>query len=510
MSKIGALKIRSPGRNTATVKTGLLPLGIGFNLEGKIQKLLLFVNLLPICHFPVKLRDMKPKKGEELEVRVDRIAFGGKGIADHDGFKIFVPDTCPGDLVRIQTGRVKKNYAEGRVQELIEPSEMRIEAKCKHFDTCGGCKFQFLKYEDQLSMKEQQVRDSIERLGGLDGSIVKSIIPCAEQWNYRNKMELSFGPGKDGEVMLGFYPPGFHYEVFDLTECHLQDIAEIATKVRNWANELGLDHHDNKKNPEGLLRNLTIREGKNTGEKMVILNTSPAAFEDRISFIQLFDEGTTVYWTQVFQEKGTKTRIETHHLAGKALLTESLRLKNDKELFFDILPLAFFQTNTHQAEVLYSKVIELAELTGEETVFDLYCGTGTIGLFCAHAAQKVVGVEINESSVKNARSNATRNDILNVSYYCGAVEKSLENLTDKPDVVIVDPPRSGLGDKVVEKVAAFESDRIIYVSCNPTTLARDLKKFAELGYETDAIHPVDMFPQTSHVESVCRLTRSSS
>lgn len=453
---------------------------------------------------------MKPKKGEELEVTVNSIAFGGKGIAEHEGFKIFIPDTCPGDLVRIGVGKVKKNYAEGKVQELIRPSEQRIDARCAHFDTCGGCKFQFLSYEDQLVIKEQQVRDGIERLGGLPGNLVLPVIGCEDPWYYRNKMELSFGPGPEDTVMLGFYPPGYHYEVFDLKECHLQskDMAELVSKVRNWANEKGLQHYDAKKNPSGFLRNFTIRDGKNTGERLVMLTTTLDSFHEQDSFVDLFDYQTSVYWTTVKQEKGHKTEIKTQHLAGKPELTESLTLENGNELKFDILPLAFFQTNTKQAEVLYSKVIELAGLTGQEVVFDLYCGTGSIGLFCAHAAKKVIGVEMNESAIKNARSNALRNEIGNTHFYCGSVEKCLDDLTDKPDVVIVDPPRSGLGEKVVAKVVAFNADRIVYVSCNPTTLARDLKSFAELGYKAESVQPVDMFPHTAHIECVCRLVKA--
>ncbi|MFT7184596.1 MAG: 23S rRNA (uracil1939-C5)-methyltransferase [Oceanicoccus sp.] len=450
---------------------------------------------------------MKPKKGQELEVTVDRIVFGGKGIAEHEGFKIFVPDTCPGDLVKIGIGKVKKNYAEAKVLELIKPSDQRIEAKCAHFDTCGGCKFQFLSYEDQLVMKEQQVKDAVTRLGGLSGDLVKTIIGCEDPWYYRNKMELSFGPGKDGKVMLGFYPPGYHYEVFDLKECHLQteDMAALVKKVRDWANEKGLDHHDSQRNPKGFLRNFTIREGRNTGERLVILTTSPGTFHEQDSFVDLFGYMTSVYWTTVEQQKGRKTKVTSLHLAGKPELTESLKLKNGQELTFDILPLAFFQTNTKQAEVLYSQVLELAALTGEETVFDLYCGTGSIGLFCAHAAKKIIGVEINDSAIMNARSNALRNKISNAHFYCGPVEKSLSDLEDKPDLVIVDPPRSGLGDKVVAKTAEFKAKRIVYVSCNPSTLARDLKTFAELGYTTESIQPVDMFPHTSHIECVCLL-----
>ena len=464
---------------------------------------------------------MKRKKGSEIELTIDALSFGGKGIGQlEDGYKVFVAGVAVGDKVRASFRKLKTKYGEAKLEEILEPSPMRVAPKCAHFDTCGGCKWQFLPYEEQVKVKEQQVRDSVERIGGLSGELVQTIIANESPWYYRNKMELSFGPGRtEGSeeefAMLGFYPPGYHYEVFDLTECHLMNewMGELVGLVRDFAKRNNLPIYKSDTH-EGLLRNLLIREGKNTGEIMVNLVTSTSPFEGQEALKTLlegheFGENkqriTSLYWTTVYQHPGTPTWKESTLLSGKKTLTEVLRLDNGQELSFEILPDAFFQTNTRQAEVLYSKVVELAGLSGEEIVFDLYCGTGTIGLFCAHKAKQVVGVEVNESAVDNARDNALKNGIKNASFYLGSVEDRLKNLKQKPDVVIVDPPRSGLGEKVVEKCSEFGAGRIVYVSCNPSTMARDLKAFAELGYTTKSIHPVDMFPQTAHIECVCLL-----
>lgn len=515
-----------------------------------------FATVLCCAHFSNFNLKMKLKKGTEIELEIQRLVYGGRGIGEVDGWKIFVADTVPGDRVRARLIKSKTNYGEARLLEVLEPSKLRVAARCKHFETCGGCKWQFLPYEEQLRAKEEQVKDAVVRLGGIPADmaaeICRPILPCAEPWFYRNKMELSFGEVNDKyeiashsksdsmlrcapHVMLGFYPPGYHYEVFDLEECFLMSpwMAEIVGRVRDFANEHGLPHYNNRTNT-GLLRNLIIREGKNTDEVMVNLVTSSELFDFAGEFAALFDgmklgevgsdshrEVTSVYWTTVHQVPGQKTWREEKLLCGKEFLTEKLALGDGHELSFDIRPQAFFQTNTLQAQTLYSKALELAGLTGKEVVYDLYCGTGTIGLFCAHKAKHVYGIEVNESAVENARSNAVRNGISNASFFLGTVEDQLGNLKEKETlrvemastlrsatcVVIVDPPRSGLGEKVVHDTAAFGAQRIVYVSCNPTTMARDIAWFAELGYGVREIWPVDMFPQTHHVECISLLEK---
>ncbi len=455
---------------------------------------------------------MPIQKGEEAVLTIDRLVYGGEGIGSVEGFKVFVPNVAPGDKVRVVITRRRSHFAEGRVIEMIKPSAQRIEPRRMHFSECGGCQWQFLSYEDQVKIKEDHVRDALSRIGGLSPDLVQPILPNESPWFYRNKMEVSFGPGPDELVQIGLYPPGFHYEVFDLKECFLEskEMPEFVAKVREFAHKHKIPFY-NGRSETGFLRSLILREGKNTGERMLILHTAHQGFPQLEAFTKLFKDDprvTSLYWITVEQLRGKPTKFFDHHLAGKPVLTESMTLEGGAELHFDILPRAFFQTNTKQAERLYAKAVEVAGLTGEETVFDLYCGTGTIGLFCAHKAKHVVGIDMNESAIENAQENTKRNGITNAEFICGSVESQLKNLTHKPDVVVVDPPRAGLGEEVVAQCAAFKADRIVYVSCNPTSLARDLKWFAEQGYETQSVSPIDMFPQTHHVECVALLKRS--
>lgn len=472
---------------------------------------------------------MKLKKGDVVDVVIEKLAFGGAGIGKCqcekepivNGMVTFVPNTLPGDHVQATLLKIKKNRLEGRVEKLVKPSELRIPPRCPHFEQCGGCVWQNLAYENQLTFKENQVREAFIHLGGfseaeMDG-VMKPILGCEDPWAYRNKMEFSFGRSADDEVMLGLHLPRMHHDVFDLEECHLFSpiAAEVVKVIRDFAKKEDLKVFDDR-NQEGLLRNLVIREGKNTGEIMVNLITSPNSFPQVDRFKALFDTDewkdrvSSLIWTTIMQQRGTPTWREAKTLIGNDTIFEELRLETGHTLRFEISAEAFFQTNTRQAEILYAKAMECAGLTGEEVVYDLYCGTGTIGLFCAHKAKKVVGIERSKAAIENARENATCNKITNAEFFVGDVSKVMaEQQLSSPDVVIVDPPRSGLEGDVPQQVLDLEAQKIVYVSCNPSTLARDVRFFVDHGYTLKIDQPVDMFPHTYHIENVALLSRAS-
>lgn len=435
---------------------------------------------------------MQLKKGQIVELKIEKLAFGGRGLGQlEDGLKVFVDGVVPGDLVEASFTKIKKNYAEADLVRILKESDLRIEPRCKHFERCGGCKFQMLSYKDQLQFKEEQVREALEHIGGFKNPPVEPIIGCEEQFFYRNKMEFSFGDEsrEDTVVRLGLHPPGRMFDVFDVEECFLgaSQATEILERVRGFSRKHGYD--------KDFLNSLFLREGKNTGDMMVNLMTTSEDFPEVEEFAEMFQDMTSVYWSIIKRKRGMSTQIKEHLLSGKPCIRDRIG-----DLEFKISPQAFFQPNTVQAEVLYEKVLELAGLTGEEVVFDLYCGTGTIGLYCARQASRVYGLEINESAVANARQNALLNGIENAEFLCGDVERNILKIPAASDVVIVDPPRSGLTEKVLQKIIEFKPKRIVYVSCNPATLARDVK-----GLNVETIQPIDLFPQTAHVELVVLL-----
>jgi 23S rRNA (uracil1939-C5)-methyltransferase len=480
------------------------------------------------------------KKGQVVDVAIEKLAFGGSGIGKcsipsaileaqpssekANGLITFVPNVVPGDRIKAALTKIKSSHLEASVVEIVEPSPDRIEPRCQHFSVCGGCTWQQLGYEDQLKYKESIVGETMAHLGGFSkedvSQMMRPIIGCKDPWFYRNKMELSFGVDDEGQIELGFHKPKRRYDVFDLKACFLQSelVAELVQLVITFAREEGLGVFNNK-TQDGLLRNLVIREGKNTGEVMVNLVTSINSWPGYKKFKALFETDewknriTSLIWTTVIQTPGVPTWSEGQTLLGADVIYEEMALETGERLRFEISPKAFFQPNTKQAEILYGQVIELADLNGDEVVYDLYCGTGTIGLFCAHKSKQVYGIEVSQQAVENARENARRNGIKNAEFVIGdvgkVVGKTVGTVTPPPpDVVIVDPPRSGLVGDVPKQVADLGAQKIIYVSCNPTTLARDLKIFTnELGYTVQSVQPVDMFPQTYHIENVALLVK---
>jgi 23S rRNA (uracil1939-C5)-methyltransferase len=448
-------------------------------------------------------------KDQELELQVDSLAFGGNGVARLNGFVVFVRRGLPGDRVRARVTKVKRNHAEALVTEVLEPGPDRVDAPCSHYPACGGCRFQDLAYEAQAAAKQAQVADALRRLGGIADPPLEPLVPALERFHYRNKLEYSFAPGPDGPI-VGFHKAGRWDEVLDVERCWLTtDVGNaIREAVRAWAREEGLPAYDQAEGT-GYLRHLVVREGRNTGQALVELVTAPGERFERgylVEVLRRLPEVRSIHWA-VNDTPAEVTNLPTTLLWGEEAIEEELL-----GLRFRVRPNAFLQTNTAMAERLYELALDAAALTGGETVYDLYCGIGTIGLVMAPHALTVWGVEVSEESVACALENAELNAVGNAAFFAGNVGQALEELRERagpPDVVVVDPPRAGLAGKALRRVGDAAAPRLVYVSCNPTTLAGDAKRLAaDFGYRLQRATPVDMFPHTPHVETVALLTRS--
>jgi 23S rRNA (uracil1939-C5)-methyltransferase len=442
----------------------------------------------------------RPSRGDVLELTVDSLAHGGNGVARHDGYVVFVAGAVPGDRVRAVVGKAKRAYAEARAVEIVAPSPDRVPPRADH----PGAPWQVLPYERQLEVKAEQVRDALERIGRLEGFEFEPIVPAVAEWRYRNKLEYSFGSGPDGELVCGFHAPGRWDEIVPMADCLLASERSNAVReqVLQWCRAQGLGAWD-RREQVGFLRNLVIREGRRTGELQVRLVTSPGKLD--VDALAEAVECDGLFWTQQEQLGETALGGDTTLISGTPQLREQVG-----GLEFLISPEAFFQTNTEMAEQLYALATEYAQLRGHERVFDLYCGIGTIGLSLAARAREVVGVEIVEAAVADAIENARLNDIVNARFFAGDIRLAMRDLVEtagRPDVVLIDPPRAGLSQKVVRRIVEAQPSRIVYVSCNPTTLAPNAAQMVEAGYRLLRVRPVDMFPQTPHIESVALLER---
>jgi 23S rRNA (uracil1939-C5)-methyltransferase len=447
-------------------------------------------------------------KDQELELRIDSLAFGGNGVARLNGFVVFVRRGLPGDTVRARVTKVKRNHAEALAVEVVEPSPHRIEAPCQHYPACGGCRFQDLAYEAQLDAKQAQVNDALRRIGGIAEPPLEPIVPAASIFHYRNKLEYSFTQLEDGPT-LGFHKAGRWDEVLEIERCWLTtDLGNaIRNAVRAWAREEGLEAYD-QASGSGYLRHLVVREGRNTGQVLVQLVTAPGERFETGYFVEVlrrFPEVRSIHWA-INDTPAEVTNLPTRLLWGDEAIEEEVC-----GLRFRIRPNAFFQTNTEMAARLYELARDAAGLTGRETVYDLYSGIGTIGLVLARDALTVWGVEASEESVACALENADLNGITNAAFFAGNVGEALEELRERagdPDVVVVDPPRAGLAGRALRRLGRLGPPRLVYVSCNPTTLAGDVKQLAaDWGYRLERARPVDMFPHTPHVETVALLVR---
>jgi 23S rRNA (uracil1939-C5)-methyltransferase len=442
----------------------------------------------------------RPRRGDELELEIERLAYGGAGVARAEGFVVFVRGAVPGDRVRARIGKAKRSFAEADVVELLSPSPERVVPLVPH----PGAPWQVLSYQRQLSEKESQVREALERLGGFEDPPVERIVPAQETLRYRNKLEYSFGTDDHGELVLGFHRPGRWDVVERVTEDILasERVDELREAVEGWCRAEGLSAYD-RSDHTGLLRNLVAREGRRTGQLQARIVTSPGDF--RAPELAAALPAESVLWTRTTGVAETTRDGKTEVLKGEERIEEELL-----DLRFRISPDAFFQTNTEMAERLYRLAAELAGLSGRERVLDLYCGIGTIGLTLALDAAEVWGVEVTERAVADAIDNARLNSVDNAKFFAGDVRTAMRPLLQqagKPDVVVVDPPRAGLSQKVVRRVLEAEAQKIVYVSCNPTTLAPNARQIVDAGHRLSVVRPVDMFPQTPHIECVALLER---
>jgi 23S rRNA (uracil1939-C5)-methyltransferase len=444
----------------------------------------------------------RPSRGDELELSIDSLAFGGAGVARLDGYVVFVADGFPGDRVRAVVQKSKRAYAEARAVEVLQPSPERVQPRAAH----PGAPWQVLPYERQLETKQDQVQDALRRIGRLDGFELEPIVEAVEPWRYRNKLEYSFGTDGDGRVVCGFHAPGRWDEIVEIRDCLLASEAANAARERvvDWCRSQGLTAYD-RRTGDGLLRNLVVRESRRGGELQVRLVTSTGRI-DREGLARAAEPVAGLLWTQLDSVAETTQGGDTELIAGGDRLEEEIG-----GMRMRISPNAFFQTNTEMAERLYRLAIEYAAPAGSDRVYDLYCGIGTIGLLMAPRAGEVWGLELVEDAIADAIANARLNEVDNAHFFAGDVRLALRELVDRagrPDVLVVDPPRSGLSQKVVRRIIEAAPRRIVYVSCNPTTLAPNAAQLvSDGGYRLRRVRPVDMFPQTPHIECVALLER---
>ncbi|MBN2282191.1 MAG: 23S rRNA (uracil(1939)-C(5))-methyltransferase RlmD [Candidatus Marinimicrobia bacterium] len=464
------------------------------------------------------------KKKDILDLKIVDLSFHGKGIAKFDHYTIFVDDGIPGQKVKARINRAKKSYAEASIVRILEKSDFEIVPPCKYHDYCGGCKHQNIPYAFQLKFFHQQITELYRRLGGFSEVTVNEVIGSENIYHYRNKMEFSFSPHrwlitgfeeeKPKDFALGLRAPGNFWKSIDLDQCLIapEESAKVMELVRNFALAHHLTPYDQHQH-QGFLRHLMIRKGFNTGQLMVNIVTAqntPEIFQPLVhQILQEFPDITSIMHTVATNKSGTTIPEIQNLLYGRDFIEDKLGA-----LIYKISAASFFQTNTKMAETLYEEVRKTAAIQKHENVWDLYCGTGSIGLFVAPHARSVTGIEVLKEAVHDAVINARNNHITNVEFLHGNLDTLFEKQPElpanlpKPDVLIVDPPRGGLHPKLVAQIISLAPRRIVYVSCNPATQVRDIKMLYDGGnYQIDSIQPVDMFPHTPHIEVVTGISK---
>ena len=476
-------------------------------------------------------------KNDIVTVRIEDIGTEGEGIGKLEGFTLFVKDAVMGDVVEARLVKVKKNYAYARLEKVLTPSPLRVEPVCPYHKQCGGCQIQAMSYEAQLQFKENKVKNNLVRIGGFDQlfieSVMEPVVGMEQPWHYRNKAQFPVGTDKDGRIITGFYA-GRTHSIIANTDCALgvEENQPILQKVLAYMQNENISAYD-ETTGQGLVRHILIRKGFTSGEIMVCLVINGKSLPKEDGLVSTLREipGITSIWLN-YNTKNTNVIMGTEGrvLWGQNTITDVIHRRSLEEInsgkdclrydskknapqgiTFAISPLSFYQVNPIQTEKLYSLALEYAGLTGEETVWDLYCGIGTISLFMAQCAKAVYGVEIVPQAIEDARKNAERNHIENATFYVGKAEEVLPRLYEEEhifaDVICIDPPRKGCDEACLNTIIKMAPQRIVYVSCDSATLARDLKYLCENGYEIRKVRAVDQFGQTVHVETVCLLSK---
>lgn len=449
------------------------------------------------------------RKKDVVEMKIDKVLFPNKAIGYVDGKKIQVKGGIEGQVVKVSIKRKRRDFFEGKIIEVIRKSPLEIDSECPHFGRCGGCTYQSFSYEEELKYKLTQVKElfNSEGLGNIN---FLGIEKSPKEYEYRNKMEFTFGDEeKGGPLSLGLHRRGRFYEIVNVGNCNIvdSDFTNILKEVVNYFQEKNTSYY-NKKRHEGILRHLVIRKALSTGEILInLVTTSQGEINfnellDRLNIVQLKGEiiGFLHTTNDNIADAVNVDRIDL--IYGRDYIVEEIL-----GLKFKISPFSFFQTNTFGAEKLYSIVRDFAGDIEDKVVFDLYSGTGTIAQIMAPVAEKVIGIEIVEEAVEMAKENAELNSLSNVEFIAGDVLKEVGNIKEKPDLIIIDPPREGINPKAIGKIIDFSPEKFVYVSCNPVTLVRDLKEFIDKGYKVEKVKCMDMFPRTPHVECVALMSR---
>ena len=455
-----------------------------------------------------KTLDIDIRKNEDYIINIDSYGHEGEGVGKIQNFTVFVKGAIKGETVKVKLIKVNKNYGVGKLLEVINQADCRTEAVCSIYKRCGGCNLQHISYEEQLNFKTQRVEDVMRRIGKLEDIEVHRTMGMKIPYNYRNKVQLPVGMNGD-EILVGFYAPRSH-DIIDMKTCFIQ--SKLGDKVveilKSWMKKYKVKAYDEKTH-SGIVRHVMIREGFKTKDVMVVVVTNGHKLPNGDALVEELKAEIPNLKSVIQNVNKDKTNVilglQSITLWGSDTISDYIG-----EFKFNISPLSFFQVNPVQTEVLYKKALDYAELTGNEIVFDAYCGTGTISLFLSKEAKKVYGIEIIPQAIDNANENKKANHVENVEFIVGKSEEEIPKLIKagiNPDVIMLDPPRKGCEESLLHAIAQVKPRRIIYVSCDPATLARDLRILDDLGYRAVEVQPVDMFPQSHHVECVAKIER---